>query len=135
MLRASIVLAPHVCCASPVLFPLCYSFAAKHQASSSASPDSSSSKPLSPSVDICVPASAPLFSTPSPLIPVPHTLSVLVPWAACMWMRALQTTFSPIPTSHLTAYYCRYPRRGLTTGNINTRARSDMHTHANALSH
>lgn len=37
--------------------------------------------------------------------------------------------FSPIPTSHLTAYYCGYPRRGLTAGNINRTARTDMHTH------
>lgn len=121
-----------LCCllCFPCALPsLCYSLALQHQASSSASP-ASSSLPLSPSVDICVPASAPLFSTPSPLIPVPHTLSVLVLWAACMCMHSTPNNFFfPIPTSHLTAYYCSYPRRGLTAGNINRTARTDMHTH------
>lgn len=130
MLSASIVLALLF-----VVLLLCSCLSDFHP--SSASPASSSSLPLSPSVDICGPASAPLLCTPSPLIPIPHTLSVLVLWTAYMCMWALETPPPPhthtIPTSHLTAYYCSSLRRGLTAGNINRMARSDMRTHANTL--
>lgn len=139
MLRASIVLA--LLC---VVLPLCSSLSVihlllniTHHAPSSASPASSSSLPPSPSVDICVPASAPLFSAPSPLIAIPHahTLSLYCGQRACACERSRQLFFTPhpIPTSHLTAYYWSWPRRGLTAGNINRAACSDMRSHANTL--
>lgn len=129
MLSACIVLALLF-----VVLLLCSSLPAFHP--SSASPASSSSLPLSPSVDICGPASAPLFCTPSPLISPSHThsLSLYHGQHTCACEHSRQPPPPPtIPTSHLTAYYCSSPRRGLTAGNINRMARSDMHTHANTL--
>lgn len=45
------------------------------------------------SVDICVSVAVPLSFTLFPLIPFPHTLTVLVLWAVYMCTEALETTF------------------------------------------
>lgn len=94
-----------------------------------------SSSPLCRYLCFCICASLLHFLSSHPL--PTHTLSVLVLWAVYMCTEALETTFFSFFSSHLAALYSNYPRRGLTAGNINRTACSDiehtlmhnLHTH------
>lgn len=71
---------------------------------------------------LCLSPSLCFLSSPSHT----HTLGVLLLWAASVCTEAVETTFFLFFSSHLAALYSNYPRRGLTAGNINRMARSDI---------